>query len=70
MIFEFFDHELEPGPDLGRNFVAVQDPQGIVEHRQGCIQRAVLRCVVRLSSHRHPPTITRPGGGPTNWLGA
>jgi hypothetical protein len=26
--------------------------------------------VVRLSSHRHPPTITRPGGGPTNWLGA
>lgn len=55
MILEFFDHELEPGPDLGRNFIVVHDPQGIVEHRQGRIQRAVLRCVVRLSSHRHPP---------------
>jgi len=55
MILEFFDHELKPGPDLGRNLVAVHDLQGIVEHRQGSKQRAVPRCVVRLSSHRYPP---------------
>lgn len=64
MILEFFDHELESSSDLGRNFVLVHDPQGIVEHRQDCIQRAVPRCVVRLSSHRHPPPNNAAGRRP------
>ena len=64
MVFEFFDYELKPGPDLEWNLVAVHDPQGIVEHRQGCIQRAVPRCVVRLSSHRHPPDNNAAGRRP------
>ena len=69
MLLDFFDYELEPGPDLGRNFVSVHDPQGIVEHRQGCTQRAVPRCVVRLSSHRHPPHNNAAGRRPDQLAG-
>ena len=55
MILEFFDYKLKPGSDLGRNFVAVHDLQGIAEQCQGSIQRAVPQSVVRVSSHCHPP---------------